>query len=242
MTALLQSDMTTAVNQTVILLVVLAMTALVTLILITVLLLKRMLRPMKPVVEAANRIANGDLDISLVVTAQDEIGILAKAFSEMTERLKNIVKDMDYCLGNMADGNFNVKTQAEKSSNASKSTAALIEDTIQAVNKGISIASATAESLNLVAESSRQVVVSVEKIASAAEEQASSIAQVTDSVDYISGVVQTNSATAEESAATSEELSAQAQMLKNLVGQFKLKESRDVQLSQVLEDSKVKLI
>ena len=42
-------------------------------------------------------------------------------------------------------------------------------------------------------------------------------------IDQISGVVQMNSGTAEESAAASEELSAQAQLLKELIGKFKLK-------------------
>ena len=46
---------------------------------------------------------------------------------------------------------------------------------------------------------------------------------MTQGIDQISSVVQTNSATAEESAAASEELSGQAQVLKNLVGQFKLR-------------------
>ena len=40
----------------------------------------------------------------------------------------------------------------------------------------------------------------------------------------ISEVVQTNSATSEESAAASEELSGQAQMLKSLIENFKLKD------------------
>ncbi|MCD7992103.1 MAG: methyl-accepting chemotaxis protein, partial [Clostridia bacterium] len=56
---------------------------------------------------------------------------------------------------------------------------------------------------------------------------ASSISQVTQGIDQISNVVQTNSATAEESAAASEELSGQAQILKGLISQFKLKESRN---------------
>ena len=46
---------------------------------------------------------------------------------------------------------------------------------------------------------------------------------MTQGIDQISNVVQTNSATAEESAAASEELSAQAQFLKSLTGQFRLK-------------------
>ncbi len=37
-------------------------------------------------------------------------------------------------------------------------------------------------------------------------------------------VVQTNSATAEEAAAASEELSSQAELLKSMIGQFKLKD------------------
>lgn len=46
---------------------------------------------------------------------------------------------------------------------------------------------------------------------------------MTQGVEQISGIVQNNSATAEESAAASEELSGQAQMLKGLVNQFKLR-------------------
>lgn len=115
-----------------------------------------------------------------------------------------------------------VRRLASKSSEASKSTAALIEGTVQAVEKGTGIVNATAESLLSVVEGTKEAIASVEKIASAAQQQANSIAQVTQGIDQISSVVQTNSATAEESAAASEELSGQAQMLKNLVSQFKL--------------------
>ena len=116
-----------------------------------------------------------------------------------------------------------VRNLASKSSEASKSTAALIEGTVQAVEKGTEIANATAESLFAVVESTKGVVASVDKIASAADQQADSIAQVTLGIDQISSVVQTNSATAEESAAASEELSSQAQVMKTLVGRFKLR-------------------
>ena len=115
-----------------------------------------------------------------------------------------------------------VRNFANKSPEASKHTSALIEDTIKAVEKGTGIANTTAKSLNLVVDSTKKVVTTVEKIASAAEWQAGSIAQITQGIGQISSVVQANSATAEESAAASEELSGQAQMLKSLVGQFRL--------------------
>ena len=116
-----------------------------------------------------------------------------------------------------------VRNLASKSAEASKSTAALIEGSIQAVEQGTSLADETANTLSEVVVSAKQVVAVVDNISRASSEQALSIAQVTQGIDQISSVVQTNSATAEESAAASEELSGQAQMLKNLVEKFKLR-------------------
>lgn len=115
-----------------------------------------------------------------------------------------------------------VRNLASKSAEASKSTAALIEGSIQAVERGTKLADETAHTLTEVVDSAKQVVTVVEGISKASNEQASSVAQVTQGIEQISSVVQTNSATAEESAAASEELSGQAQMLKSLVEKFQL--------------------
>lgn len=116
-----------------------------------------------------------------------------------------------------------VRNLAGKSAQASKNTSALIADSFEAVEKGARIANETAQSLYKVVMDTQSVAETVDKISQAASSQASSIAQITLGIDQISSVVQTNSATAEESAAASEELSGQAQMLKGLVSQFRLK-------------------
>ncbi|MGE4213248.1 MAG: methyl-accepting chemotaxis protein, partial [Anaerotignaceae bacterium] len=116
-----------------------------------------------------------------------------------------------------------VRNLAQKSAEAAKNTTELIENTVHAVDNGRKIADGTAESIAVVVEKSEAVVENLKKITNASVEQADSIAQVTQGVEQISGVVQTNSATAEESAASSEELSSQAQLMKDLVGKFKLK-------------------
>lgn len=118
-----------------------------------------------------------------------------------------------------------VRNLASKSSEASKSTAALIENSLRAVERGTEITDQTAQSLKAVVEGTEQIKVQIEQITLASDQQAASIVQVTQGIDQISSVVQTNSATAQESAAASEELSGQAEMLKDLVGKFKLKES-----------------
>lgn len=116
-----------------------------------------------------------------------------------------------------------VRNLASKSAEASKDTAHLIEGSIQAVEKGTQIANSTAEQLIQVVSGAQLIVTTIDGIAAASKRQADSINQVTNGVDQITSVIQTNSATAEESAAASEELSGQAQMLKTLVGKFRLK-------------------
>lgn len=117
-----------------------------------------------------------------------------------------------------------VRSLAGKSAEAAKNTASLIEETVAAVDDGAQIADKTAKAMEGVVEGTQSVIEIIEGISKASEEQAQSIGQVSQGVDQISSVVQTNSATAEESAAASEEMNSQAQVLKHLVEQFKLKD------------------
>ncbi len=115
-----------------------------------------------------------------------------------------------------------VRNLASKSAEASKNTAALIENSLQAVENGKRIADETAQSLEVVINDIQEASSMMDTIAKASADQAESISQITLGIDQISSVVQTNSATAEESAAASEELSGQAQILNELVRKFRL--------------------
>lgn len=121
-----------------------------------------------------------------------------------------------------------VRNLASKSAEAAKGTTNLIEETIVAVQNGSKIADATAKALDESARITNDAVKLIDKIAEASDQQSQSVSQVNIGVDQISAVVQTNSATAEESAAASEELSGQAQMLKDLIAKFKLREDNSL--------------
>ena len=116
-----------------------------------------------------------------------------------------------------------VRNLAGKSAEASKNTSALIENTLKAVENGTLIADETAISLSKTVKGVEEVSGIISNISEASSNQASAISQITMGIDQISSVVQTNSATAEESAAASEELSSQSQLMKELVGRFRLK-------------------
>jgi methyl-accepting chemotaxis protein len=115
-----------------------------------------------------------------------------------------------------------VRNLAQKSAEAAKNTTSLIEETVQAVERGSDIADSNAQSMMTVVEGSNKVKDFVNEIARASKEQSEALSQITIGIDQISAVVQNNSATSEESAAASEELNSQAQLLQQQIGQFRL--------------------
>lgn len=388
-TALYETDMHEESTTMIWFLVIFSVLAIITLLSFVSYYVRRMLKPLGGVVEAASKIAQGDLDVDLQVTSNDEIGTLAASFSEMSDRLHTIIKDMGYLLNEMANGNFaihskatdeyigeyfgllkavrninstlsdtmaqidlasdqvnaaasqvangaqalsqgateqassteelaatvqdintalvqandaameandeahsagkvagecnermqelveamkdisnssdqinriikeiddiafqtnilalnaaveaaragaagkgfavvadEVRNLAGKCAESAKNTAALIEASIAAVNRGSELVDATASRLQLVSDNSVEIANMVKNIAQTAQHSTDSVQQVSLGLDQISAVVQNNSATSEESAAASEELSSQAQMLKELIAKFKLK-------------------
>ena len=116
-----------------------------------------------------------------------------------------------------------VRNLAAKSAEASKSSEVLIENALKNVQNGVAIADETERVLLTVVENVHSNTKSVNEISESSQEQAQAIEQVTVGFDQISAVVQNNSATAEESAAASAELFNQAQLLKELVGYFRLR-------------------
>lgn len=119
-----------------------------------------------------------------------------------------------------------VSNLASKSDEAAKATKKLIETSIAAVTEGGQIVNRVTEALDQTSQSAGHVTTQMQIVVDAVEKQTAALSQVTDGIDQISSVVQTNSATSEQCAAASEELSSQANLLKNLMRSFKLRDVR----------------
>ena len=113
-----------------------------------------------------------------------------------------------------------VRNLAMRAAEAARSTAALIEGTVQKVHEGSDLVARTNEAFAEVSKSAAKVGELVSEIAAASNEQAEGIGQVNTAVAEMDKVVQQNAASAEESSSASEEMNAQAVQMKSMVDEL----------------------
>ncbi|MGD0298772.1 MAG: methyl-accepting chemotaxis protein [Bryobacteraceae bacterium] len=113
-----------------------------------------------------------------------------------------------------------VRNLAQRSAQAAKDTAGLIEESIATSRDGSAKLEQVAGVIRAITESSTQVKTLVDEVNMGSQEQAHGIDQISKAVAQMDQVTQGTAARAEESASASEELSAQAQALNHIVSEL----------------------
>lgn len=177
---------------------------------------------MTNMLDAMEQIHSTSAEIANIIKVIDEISFQTNilALNAAVEAAREGSKGF----GVVAD---EVRRLASRSAEAAKQTAALIENSTKAVNKGSELAAQTAHSLGDIVNDSVTIQGLVKNITDASAQQAEAIVQINTGVDQISAVVATNTATAIGAASASEELSQQSLILKNMIAKFRLSEDDD---------------
>lgn len=117
-----------------------------------------------------------------------------------------------------------VANLADQSQQASHSIADLIWTTIDTVNEGDKKVRETAEHLEEIINITKDIIHNVEEVFASTRNETDAIEKIRGGVNDISEMVLTSSAASQENAAASEELATQAQLLKELIENFKVDE------------------
>jgi methyl-accepting chemotaxis protein len=110
-----------------------------------------------------------------------------------------------------------VRNLAQRSAQAAKDTAALIEESIEKSTVGSRKLDLVAERIKAITANSNQVKTLVDEVNVGSTEQARGIEQIAQAITQMEQVTQKTAANAEESASASEELNAQSETLKDVV-------------------------
>lgn len=110
-----------------------------------------------------------------------------------------------------------VRNLAQRSADAAKNTAALIEGAQQKAGHGVDVAEEVRQVLDRIGYGVEKVASLINEVSAASNEQAQGIEQINTAVSQMDQVTQANAANSEEAASASEELSAQARELNDMV-------------------------
>ena len=116
-----------------------------------------------------------------------------------------------------------VRNLAARSANAAKETTSMIETSIKKTAAGSAVAQDTATALQEIMRLVQEAASLMNSISESSNEQAAGIDQLRVGLDQITQVVQSNSSSAIESSAASEKLLSQAELLKEQMAYFKLR-------------------
>ena len=190
-----------------------AAVALVITILLSTYLTRSITKPLRQLEDAADKIVNGNFDITVTYESKDELGSLTKAFKNMTFILETVISDASRLLSEMADGNFDVRTRAEERYVGNLQSLLL---SIRKLNKDLSI---TLGQINLsadqVASGSGQVSNGAQALAQGATEQAASVEELASTITNISHQVKSTADNAMEARSKSNTAGEEAEVCNN---------------------------
>ncbi|MDR3698567.1 MAG: methyl-accepting chemotaxis protein [Candidatus Sulfopaludibacter sp.] len=169
---------------------------------------------LKEMVESMKEINGSSEKISKIIRVIDEIAFQTNilALNAAVEAARAGEAGMGFAV--VAD---EVRSLAQRSAQAAKDTAQLIEESIAKSGAGSTKLAQVGESISRITASATQVKTLVDEVDVGSQEQSRGIEQIATAVSQMEQVTQRSAADAEKSAAASEELASQAQGLYGIV-------------------------
>lgn len=178
--------------------------------------IKLLTTPILEIEEAANRMAEGDFDVTLTYESEDELGNLASSMNRMVKVTKAIIEDTSRGLKEVADGNLNIAPAVEYIGIYSEMETAIkgiifgLSDTIRKINDA-------AEQVSI---SSEQMAGNAQGLAEGATEQAGAIEELQATITDVAEQVTSNAKESQAAYEKAKEVEKNAEASSNEMGQM----------------------
>ena len=174
-------------------------------------------RALETMVTSMEDIRESSVKVSKIIKTIDEIAFQTNilALNAAVEAARAGDAGMGFAV--VAD---EVRNLAQRSAQAARDTASLIEMSVSKAQAGAGQVEQVVSSIKEITERATRVKDMVDEISAGSKQQAQGIDQVAQAISQIEKVTQSAAATAEESAAASEELNAQAEATMRIVEQL----------------------
>ena len=171
----------------------------------------KMTRSLRDINRAAQKVAAGELDVTVKAASKDDIGILADSLGQTTDQLRNYsgyISELSDVLNRIAAGDLDISLTMEYKGEFGKLKAALENITASLNETLVSIDTAADQ----VATGADQVSVGAQALASGSTEQASSIEQLVSTIDDMSEQIKVNAERAEKVSESMDHIGGEANL------------------------------
>ncbi|HEB13175.1 MAG TPA: HAMP domain-containing protein [Actinobacteria bacterium] len=151
-------------------------------VIIAVLVTRSITVPIVSAIKVANKIAEGDLTVSVNATANDEIGQLMKSVKSMNEKLRVVVSDAQMAADNVARGSQEVSVNSQQLSQGATEQAASAEEASTSIEQMTS-------NIKQNADNAAQTEKIAAKSAKDAEEGGEAVAETVTAMKQIAGKI-----------------------------------------------------
>lgn len=149
-------------------------------------LIKQISTPIDDMKRVAEEMAAGNLDVSINVISDDELGSLASSFSKMIKTLKGYISEISLILGSISNGNLNISTNEDYKGNFIE-----IEKSLDNIINSLSdVFFNIRETSNRVALSSEQLSTTSKGLSEGSIDQAESVEKLSEYMNKINSQVQ----------------------------------------------------
>ncbi|MEA3318260.1 MAG: Cache 3/Cache 2 fusion domain-containing protein, partial [Bacteroidota bacterium] len=108
------------------------------LLLLLILVLKNVIVSLKKGVDFAGQVADGNLNATMDINQNDEIGMLAKSLNRMVEKLKEIVEGVNSGAGNIASASNQMSSNSQQLSQGANEQASSVEEVSSSMEEMVS--------------------------------------------------------------------------------------------------------